>query len=285
MPYRYTTFDGANLPEYLPEDDLSSGAVASTLIESLGGVFDFLGSLRVLPKRQQIRYRGKYVGGDNTHWVDEVGDDVVDEVGDFVILGADYTADLRDQVDSLKVKVGVYGQLIRQREEDGLNQFKYARLLSVQHVRTVADLDRVAAIEATFEAPGTPWKKSSSTTTTVSLAAGSNAVAVTNNGVEEVRDAVLTVTATSNITNLVVQLGSNQKFTFSGTIAAGTALVIDTGKLTVRNNGVDAYNSFTLNATHTVDGWLVLASGTNNLTVTVTGGPGSVAVVHYDQWT
>lgn len=284
MPYRLLTFDGVPLPAKVPEDDLGVGNVNSTLLDSLGGVFDFMGSTRRLPKRHGIHLRGKYLGEDNTHWVTEVGDDVVDDVGDFVILGADYVADLRDQVDALKGRIGRSGQLIRRREEDSLQQFKTARLLQVAHVRKLENLDRIAELDIDWEAAGVPWKRATSTTTVVALAAGANAVAVTVAGVEDVSDAVMTVTATANITNLVMTLGGAQKWTFSGTIAAGTALVVDTGKKTVKNNGADAYSSFALNSTHTADDWLVLVSGTNNLSLTVTGGPGSVSVVHYDQW-
>lgn len=284
MPYRYTTFDGVGLPEYLPEDDLGVGSIPSTLLDSLGGVFDYLGTTRRLPKRHPIHYRGKFVGRGNTRWIDEDGNFVVDELGNYIILGADYAADLRDQVDSLKAKIGVYAQLIREREEDGMQQFKLTRLLGVSHVRRVEDVDRVAVLDLDFEAAGFPWKKSTATTTTDSLASGANVVAVTVAGVEQVRDAVITVTATSNITNLLFELGSNTKFTFAGTVLAGNDLVIDMGKLTVKNDGVDAYTNFVLDAIHTVDGWLVLPNGTNNMTVTVTGGPGSISIEHYDQW-
>ena len=159
MPYRLLTFDGVPLPAKVPEDDLGVGSVNSTLLDSLGGVFDFMGSTRRLPKRHAIHLRGKYLGEDNTHWVDEVGDDVVDDVGDFVILGADYVADLRDQVDALKGKVGRSGQLIRRREEDSLEQFKTARLLQVGHVRKLENLDRIAELDIDWEAAGVPWKR------------------------------------------------------------------------------------------------------------------------------
>lgn len=285
MPYRLHSFDGVMLPEYTPEDDLGVGQVQSTIIDSLGGVFDFMGATRRQPKKHTISYRGKFVGQDNTLWVDDVGDLVVDEVGDMVVLGSDYVADLRDRVDSLKAKIGVSGQLVRIREEDQEEQFKTARLLACNHIRTVENIDRVAVIDVVMEAAGTPWKAIDSTTTgPTALSAGANAFAITVDGVEEVRDAVITVAATSNITNLIVSLGANQSWTFSGTIAAGKSLVIDIGKQTVKNDGVDAYSSFTLGGSHTIDSWLRLSPGTNNLTVTITGGPGTITAVHYDQW-
>jgi hypothetical protein len=285
MPYRLHSFDGVTLPEYLPEDDLGVGQVPSTIIDSLGGTFDYFGATRRQPKRHNISYRGKFVGQDNTLWVDDVGDFVVDELGDMVVLGSDYAADLRDRVDSLKAKIGVSGQLIRIREEDDEEQFKTARLLVCNHIRRVENIDRIAVVDVVLEAAGIPWKAINSTTTgPTAISSGANAFAVTVSGVEEVRDAVITVAATTNITNLIVSLGANQSWTFSGTIASGTSLVVDIGKQTVKNNGSDAYSSFTLDGAHTIDSWLRLSPGTNNMTVTITGGPGTIQAVHYDQW-
>lgn len=285
MPYRYTTFDGVSLPAARPEDDLGVGSVPSTLLDSLGGVFDYTGGTRRLPKRHSIAYRGKYVGDANTIWVDETGAEIVDENGDNFSFGADYIANLREQRDSIMVKIGVHGQLIRQREEDGLEQYKMAQLLDAKYVRTVEDVNRVANMDIIFEAPGTPWRRTTATTTTDSLSSGANTVAVTVSGAEQVRDAVITITATNNITAVTITLGSHTSFTFSDTVLAGNDLVIDTGELSVTNDGVDAYDGFDLNIpTHAIDGWLILESGTNNLVVTVTGGPGTISVEHYDQW-
>lgn len=284
MPYRLLSFDGINLPEAMPEDDLGVGPVASTLVDSLAGVFDYYGSTRRYPKRQVINYTGIIVGQGNTHLVDEVGDDIVDEAGDFIVLGADYAADLRDQTDSLKSRIGVYGQLIRRREEDNMDQFKYARLLDVRHTRTLRDVDRIARLALTFEATGRPWRKSTATTTEDTLSTGANAVDVTVDGVEPVTDAIVTITATSNITSVTVAAGGDQKWSFTGTISAGDDLVIDTGAATVLNDGVDAYDDFALDATHTADAWLHLPSGTTTLTVTITGGPGTISIEHRDQW-
>lgn len=284
MPYRYTTFDGVNLPKYRPEDDLGVGSVSSTLLDSLGGVFDYTGGTRRLPKRHNIAYRGKYVGDADTLWVDESGIEYVDENGNNYTIGADYIGNLREQRDSIMAKIGVWGVLIRRREEDSLEQYKLAHLLDAKYIRTVEDVNRVANIEIAIEAPGTPWKRTTPTTTSDSLATGANTLAVTVSGTEQVRDAVITITAVSNITAVTITLGSNTSFTFSGTLLAGNDLVIDTGALTVQNDGVDAYSSFALGGSHTADGWLVLESGTNNLSIAVTGGPGTISIEHYDQW-
>lgn len=286
MPYRYTTFDGVNLPEVMPEDDLQTGSTPSTLIDSLAGAFDYLGSNRYRLKRQPINYRGKYVGRNDIYLVDESGNYIVDESGNYIIANDDYTVDLRDKVDALKAKVGRRGTLIRVREDDGSSQSKQARLHSIGHMRTVRDIDRFADLEIVLEAVGGPWKSTSATTTTASLSASTmGTVAVVSAGLEEVRDAVITVTANGGtVTGLEFVLDSDQHFSWAGILLNGNSLVIDTGALTVLNNNVDAYSGFTLEADHTIDGWLSLAPANNLLYITVTGGPADLSIVHYDQW-
>lgn len=286
MPYRYTTFDGVNLPEVMPEDDLGTGATPSTLIDSLGGAFDYLGTARYRLKRQPIRYVGKYVGRDDTYLVDESGNFVVDESGNYIVATDDYTVDLRDKVDALKAKVGRRGTLIRKREDDASTQSKQARLLSINHTRTVRDIDRFADLEIVLEATGGPWKSTTATTTSDTLAASDTTIVdVESAGMEEVRDAVITITANgANVTSVEVVLNSDQHWTWTGTLLDGNDLVIDTGALTVTNNNVDAYTGFALSGDHTIDGWLQLAPSNNVIYFTIVGGPADLSVVHYDQW-
>lgn len=286
MPYRYTTFDGVNLPEVMPEDDLNTGAANSTLTDSLGGAFDFLGATRYRLKRHPIRYVGKFVGRDDTYLVDESGNYIVDESGNYIVVTDDYTVDLRDKVDTLKAKIGRRGLLIRQREDDGSTQWKQTRLLAINHTRTVRDIDRFADLEVIMEATGGAWKSSTATTTTASLTAATlTAVVVTSAGMEEVRDAVITLTANGGtVTAVEFVLNSDQHFTWSGSLLNGNSLVIDTGAMTVTNNNVDAYTGFALSGDHTIDGWLQLSPTNNTLYVTVTGAGADLSIEHYDQW-
>ena len=285
MPYRYTTFDGVNLPEVMPEDDLSTGAANSTLTDSLAGAFDYLGSTRYRLKRHPIRYLGKFVGRNDIYLVDELGNFVVDELGNYIIANDDYTVDLRDKVDALKAKVGRRGTLIRVREDDSSQQSKLARLLSISHTRTTRDIDRFADLEIVLEAVGGPWKSTTTTTTATLAATATTTVDVESAGLEEVRDAVIAVTANGgNVTGLEFVLNSDQHFSWAGTLLNGNSLMIDTGVLTVLNNNVSAYDGFTLEADHTIDGWLSLAPSNNVCYFTLTGGPADLSVTHYDQW-
>lgn len=286
MPYRYTTFDGVNLPEVMPEDDLGTGAANSTLVDSLGGAFDFLGANRYRTKRHPIRYMGMFVGRDDTYLVDESGNYIVDELGNYIVATDDYTVDLRDKVDTLKAKIGRRGMLIRQREDDGSTQWKMARLLSIGHTRTVRDVDRFASLEVSFEADGGFWKSTTASTTTDTLGAGATTIVdIESAGMTEVRDAVITITANGgNVTAVELVLGSDQHWSWSGTLLDGNSLIIDTGAMIVTNNNVNAYSGFVLSGDHLIDGWLQLAPSNNVCYWTITGGPADLSVTHYDQW-
>lgn len=288
MPYRNTTFDGINLPAAMPEDDLGTGPAQSTLVDSLAGSVDFLGGNRYYPKRHPIRHTGLYVG-QTTYLVDEAGNNIVDEAGNYIVMSGSDAAHLRAQVDAITSQIGRRGELRRRRETDRAEQLKLARLLSIGHIHTVRDVGRIAKVDLAFEAVGTPWRSVTATTITSSLTANATtSVAVSTVGEEEVRDARLTITATSVITIVTIALSSVSgihAFTYTGTIAAGQKLIIDCGAMTVQNNGADAYSGFALSATHTAPGWLTLATSTvNYVSVTLVGGGGTLDVVFYDQW-
>jgi len=83
------------------------------------------------------------------------------------------------------------------------------------------------------------WKSTSDTTETIS--GTPNALAL---GSAPVGDWVLTITATTNsITDITITLGPDT-LTWTGTIAAGQALVISAAAFTVKNNGVDALSTY-----------------------------------------
>lgn len=281
--YRYTTFDGVWLPDAMPEDDLNAGQAKGTIVDSLAGSFDYLGSNRYQPKRQQITYRGTYVGAAD-YLVDGSGDYIVDESGGYIIGTTDAATDLRDKLDTLKAKIGRRGQLLRQAETDGSRQYKMARLLSAQHVRVVANADKVATLELTFEADGRPWRAVNESEVTATLAAGvTTVVTASPGGTEEINDAVLTITANGgSVTGLEVLYGEVD-FSF-GTIADGSVLVIDCGAMTVLKDGVDAYDNFTLEAAHTAAGWLPLSPGSNDISFVLAGGPADLSLTYYEQW-
>lgn len=95
-----------------------------------------------------------------------------------------------------------------------------------------------------------------------------------NRGNFPVTDAVFTVIAGgAAITHLEIE-GGGAHLIFKDTIAAGKALVIDCGNLTVENDGVNAYTTaaFELGANHAIDTWCRFAPGETTITITWTGG-------------
>ena len=98
--------------------------------------------------------------------------------------------------------------------------------------------------------------------------------------------AILTITAAGNaISGITFKCGSCD-WTFSGSVAAGKVLTIDTGTRSIRNDGIDAYSLFALNAGHTVADWLQLAPGANSVTITYTcaGAATAFTPTFYDGW-
>lgn len=108
-----------------------------------------------------------------------------------------------------------------------------------------------------------------------------------NGGNRAVSDVTLTVTAgTSTISNIRLVCGSVD-WTWTGTVAVGKALIIDCGRKSVTNNNANAYNTFALNAGHTVADWLVLEPGNNTVTITYTGNAtdnATFVLSYYDGW-
>ena len=284
MSYRITAFGAVPLPDAMTEDDLSTGRVASSLVPTLGGALDIYGTRQRAPGKQEIEVRGMYVG-EVRYLVSHAGDQLVDHAGNLLIAGSSRNW-LRQQVDALRGMVGRRDQLWRRRDEDGVRQWRTARLLGV-HMEQ--DTERwaaeVAEVRATFEAAQGAWRGVAAVVDTASLTANVTATeTVTVLGNAPVEDAIITLTATGTITSLRVRvLALGIDWTWAGTLTAGQSLVVDCGALTVRKAGLDAYSGFTLNAGHTAAGWLPLAVGDNAVLLLATG-TGTATISHYDQW-
>jgi len=174
--------------------------------------------------------------------------------------------------------VGTRGRLYRTVDGGALNaQSTAARLRSVRSTRTVEGLS-LLPISMLFQVLEHPWAGADATVNDV-LDASPKALACANGGNAPVRNAVITVTAAgSAITVLQVGVAGISLWAWTGTLAVGQALVIDCGAKTVRNNGVDAYSGFALDALHTIADWLRLEAGANTVQVWRTGGDNTTAI-------
>ena len=278
MPYRIYEFDGVALPNVLPEDDLSSGVVASSIAESAGGAFDWAGSARRSPRRIVVPFAGAFAGGpENVGLVTEAGDRIIASAGNPIVAGSAALL-MRDARDLLTAKIGMRGPLWRRRESDSAIQWRTARLLAVGGTRTIADVDAIVNLTANFETTMPGWRASAQSS--VSLLANA-LVGVAGN--MPVRHAILTVTASATITQIMVfcaERGIN--WTWTGTLAAGASLVINDEAQTVQNAGADAYSGLVLGSGHTAQGWLDLAPGNQLVSVSVVGTSAAVSIAWYD---
>ena len=281
--YRLYTFNDIPLPDRMPEDDLGTGALDSGLLDSIGGTFNYRGaSVRDLPRQQNIQHRGTYVG-EICYLVNEAGAYIVNEAGAFMLADT-ASSSLRRQVDNIRNQLGKLARLYRRRDEDSVLQWKLATLLNVAQTRKVENTDILAPLTLTFETASGAWRSQSARSVTVTLANGANTVVVFNGGdvVRAVADAIATITASTTITSVRIQ-ATGIDFTWTGTLAAAAALVIDSGLPSITNAGVAAYSGLAFAVGHTADHWLELPQGYTVFTVTVVG-TGSITMTNYDQW-
>lgn len=284
MPYLIIRFDAVPLPRSMPVDDLSTGPVDSTLQPSIGGVYDYAGSARRYPKGHEFSQKGIYEGGAGASRVRRVtpqGDVRVTPQGDTRIIQSTPAAILQGQTDALKAKIGVRGQLWRQRINDGALQWLRCRLLQVNHIEEVKHAGVVSEVDSRFDTSQVGWKEELPTLTNDVTPASLNVV---NGGLLPVLDAVLRVTRTSGTITQVKVIGPGTDITWNGTLGAGQILTIDSGAETVTIGAADAWGGVTLGIGQTSRYWLPLATGLNAFTITATGGAASLQFEHFEQY-
>lgn len=271
MSYRYTRFGGLDLPTQDGVENLDKDG-RIVLVELAGGqVFDPLG-------QDDASVAGQTIDAS-------------------YMLCAASAAALQTGYNALRAKRGTVGEFWRQ-HDTGDNEFIYARLESVHCSRRTHNVSSIP-VELRFVLLESDWRGESTghgwnldegiyldagryldeqAADTIALGTSPSVVTITNSGNKPVTDAILTITASvTDITVLTVNLtagGVTYEFTFTGTIAPGTAnaLVIDCGARTVKNAGVDGYNNFSVTANHKSARWLVLEPGDNEITITRNGG-------------
>lgn len=285
--YQIYQFDAVALPLYNPEASHDAGPTDSTLLQSIGGVFDVYGSRRRLPRIQRITMSGIYAVPDTpyVYLVDHAGVYIVDHQGDYQIT-ATAQGYLRRQVDAIRAKQGVRGTLWRRRwDNTTVSQWKTARLLNVRERGNADQRAHYAEIDLEFETAHAAWRAATASTASKALVSGGSAgLNVTAGGNVPVSDAALTITASGTITALAIKaVHAGIDLRWTGTLTSGQALVIDAGAQTVLQSGSDAYSGFALGSGHTAQGWLPLAEGITPLIIE-SNGPGTAAAAWYDQW-
>jgi len=282
MSWQYVKFDGVNLPLYDHDQNHDPMPSEPTLLDSIGGAYDWRGSQRRKGRKQTIPLTGIYVG-ETDYLVDELGNYLVDELGNFLIAGDPYQT-LQASVTALMEKKGVRGKLWRKRLKDNVLQWKTARLLAVPWPRVWEDHALKASITCQFETAMEFWHAATATSTSVSASDGVPIGLTVDNAGQVAEDAVITVTRTSGTITAFTLTGNGVSLSWSGSLGSGDVLTIDCGAGTVRKGTSDAYSGFSLASAHSAAGWLPLSSGMNALVATVTGGNATVAISHYNQY-
>lgn len=278
MAYKITHFGDIALPKVMFQEDMGTAASASMVRQAAGAAFDWRGTARQWPTYQQLAIRAHY-SGDIFYLIDEAVNDLVDEAGNNLIAG-EATAILRNQIDDFAGMVGRSAALWRERD-DGTRQWRTARLLKVTPRQSIEQWSAdVAEIEATFEAANGGWRSAAAVTVSSTLAANVPCtLIIAPGGNIEVRDAIITVTASATITGITVTAPAvGVALAWTGSLTSGQTLTIDCGAQTVRRGTVNQYSGFSLAAGHTARGWLPLGNGNNIITVTANNNASEVRI-------
>ncbi len=113
---------------------------------------------------------------------------------------------------------------------------------------------------------------------------------IANNGNRTVTDVTITVTAVGDQITSVRFACSPCDWSYSGTIAAGTSLVVDCGAKSVLNDGTDDYANFQLNpqpsGVQASANWCEFAPGNNAVTMTTSSNAATNTVTFsfWDGW-
>ncbi len=264
MSYALTSFlvsgTSRNLPTgrarfYVGTDD----SRLATIQLPGGGLYDALGASKAPPQQRAIVY-------------------------DCVILGANWSA-VQTTFDQWRAWRGSYGALTATMP-DASTRWRYCRLTGVEATRQGGNKPVWVEATLTFQPEDEYWKATAATQPSGALTANTTTNITANNaGDRNANRVTITITAgNSAITSVRVQIVALMvDWMWTGTLAATKSLVVNAGACTVKNDGANAYSTFTLHATnHKVREWLLLAPGNNMVAVTIAGGGvGSTMALSY----
>lgn len=182
--------------------------------------------------------------------------------------------------------VGRRGRLVRYLKGRGY-QYAIARLLSFEAQNADNGYPALLSIDLAFEKIGDwigfeaeNWRLNAgyrlneghklNQTRTYQLAAGGGAIVIDYGGDVDDREVTLAVSAGASAipSGLRITMTGGCALQYSGTIAAGTTLTIDSGIKKVRNGAVDGYNALAFLSGHRVSSWLLLKPGRNVIGIT-----------------
>jgi hypothetical protein len=265
MAFRLATFNGVTLPGYNWSADLDTFRVMNPVLQTLGGAVDFLGNRRRINNEHTFQMVGMFDVGSVT---------------------------LPQDIRFLKRQVGQTGNLIRVHTDASNTLQRYCRLLHVGHPIRSNQRGLANVLPLTFWTNQPFWRSAATTSHgPTGLAAGVNNIAYTIAGEEHVLDAVLTITATSSISSIIIShtkteagVSITSDLRYATTLTAGNALVLNCGLYTATVGGSGALSGFSEGVNHTEIYWLRLVPGANTFTITLGSGAGNVSLSYNQQF-
>lgn len=260
--YTYSTFVATTLPTARPRPNVGTGAVRSdAILLPSGTIFDPTGSAQ--------KRRGLYT------------------IAYPCMIKETSAANAHTAYQALRALIGVYGKLYR-KLYDASTQWLYCRLLDVGATREPDHLF-TQPLTLLFETRQEVWHGALNQDS-YAFDASPLSKEINNAGDATQRDMTITISAEgSAITLLGIdndESGHVSDFHFTGSIAAGESLIIDTGAWTVLNEGVDAWDDIAFQGTHAIEGFLWFMKGNNTITFHRTGGDNTsgIQIDHYDSF-
>lgn len=162
MAWVYWTFGGVTLPRCNAEADLGTPSLRGTIVSTIGGAWDRLGSA---PQRvttsHQFSLRGvlsadqEGVEGDSA-LVTQAGDVIVTGTGDTIMARLE-SAHVEQMYDALVAALGSRAALIVYDPVRTISRAKIARLLRVERIQQARHGTLLIEVALLFESAATAW--------------------------------------------------------------------------------------------------------------------------------
>jgi len=262
--YTYDSFgtsyaSGVKLPITLQPYTDGAGAVSSYLVDLPGrGSYDTLSGGTATAEAYTITHRGR--------------------------VTASTESALQGSLDAWYALRGKRSQLWKSNDGGTTTRWRYARLLDVRTDVGLGSAPYWSIVEMDFELAAALWCGSAHAETTT-LATGTVNASTTNAGNTRVRNAIITITAAASAIGTVsVYKASLIHWHYTGSIAAGQALIVNGSTKSVTNNGNDDYVHFALQTSHADNDWTPIEPGLGTLSVERYGGgtASTINLSYYD---
>jgi hypothetical protein len=187
---------------------------------------------------------------------------------------------------AFQAKLGKRGKLYRT-WRDAQREWVYGRLVEIAGTASGANITD-QEVKATWRVESPLWSGEDVVENAPSITTSPQNVVLANAGNARVNSVIITVTGTATpITSVKFGVAGVSEIEWVGSLGSGHDLVIDCGARSVKKDGVDDYDAFSLTVNHIIGDWLRLEPGNNTVVVTIGPGgalPADVEFEYYDAW-